>query len=155
DGGPMITFGALTELQMASGELALAADLGGLDLTIDQGLHSSAVVAQHLGTLSLADGASLALAPATGLLSVTRLSVASGAVLDLSDNDLILDYSGTPGAELTGIQSLIASARSGGTWLGAGITSTAAGNNPQHNTTLGVMEATDYDALHGGPNSLF
>jgi len=45
---------------------------------------------------------------------------------------------------------MINSARSGGTWSGNGITSSAAAANAAHNTTLGAMEAADYAAVHGG-----
>jgi hypothetical protein len=70
------------------------------------------------------------------------LSIPIGGVLDLSDNDLILDYTGA--SQLAAVQQLINLARGGGTWTGTGLTSSTARDNAQHNTTLGAMEATDY-----------
>jgi hypothetical protein len=61
---------------------------------------------------------------------------------------MIVDYTGA--SQLAAVQALINSARSGGTWLGGGgITSSAARNNPAHNTTLGAMEASDFKFLYG------
>jgi hypothetical protein len=53
------------------------------------------------------------------------------------------------------VQSLINLARNNGTWNGAGLTSTAAKNNPNHNTTLGAMEAADYKSLYGSSATFF
>jgi hypothetical protein len=44
---------------------------------------------------------------------------------------------------------LIRAGRNGGNWTGPGITSFAARDNSNHNTTLGAMEAADYQALYG------
>ena len=83
-----------------------------------------------------------------GLVSITStqklasLSIAPGATLDLGNHDLVLDYSGK--SQLSAIQSLINSARAGGTWTGTGITSSAAKNASPMNTTLGAMEASDF-----------
>jgi hypothetical protein len=76
---------------------------------------------------------------------LNSLAMGGAARFDLNDNDLILDYTG--GTQLGAIQALINTARSGGTWTGNGLTSTAAKNNPQDNTTLGAMEATDYPGV--------
>ena len=87
-------------------------------------------------------------------LVVPSLSITSPGKLDLNDNDLVVDYTG--GTPLATIRGYINTARSSGTWLGAtGITSTSAKNNAAHNTTLGLMEATEYDAMHGGSGALF
>ncbi|CAN5586237.1 hypothetical protein BH09PLA1_BH09PLA1_26970 [soil metagenome] len=80
------------------------------------------------------------------------LSITSGGSLDLYDNDLILDYTG--GSQLVAIQSLINSARAGGTWAGAGLTSTSAKNSSPKNRTLAAMEATDYQSIYG-PGATF
>jgi hypothetical protein len=90
----------------------------------------------------------LALAPdGNKLLQVGALTINGNSKLDLNDNDMIVDYTGS--SPLASIQSLINGARAGGTWTGAGITSTSARNNPAHNTTLGAMEATDYKSVYG------
>jgi hypothetical protein len=75
------------------------------------------------------------------------LSLTGSAKLDLNDNDLLLDYTGA--SQLAGIQNLINAARNGGDWLGNGITSSSARTNPSQNTTLGAMEASDYDSVYG------
>ncbi|MGH7178988.1 MAG: hypothetical protein ACREJC_16545, partial [Tepidisphaeraceae bacterium] len=82
----------------------------------------------------------------------TLLSIAGTGKLDLFDNDLLVDYTGaTP---LATIQSLINSARNFGAWDGSGITSSSALNNPDGITTLGAMEASDYQSVHG-PSATF
>jgi hypothetical protein len=84
------------------------------------------------------------------VLRTSALSISANSELQLNDNDLILDYtSATPLAQCR--RSSIPPA-AGGTWNGFGITSMSAKDNPSHNTTLGVMEASDYQAILGNPN---
>ena len=54
----------------------------------------------------------------------------------------------------TSIQTLVNSARDGGTWLGAGLTSSAARDNALHSTTLGVLSGADYKSVYG-PDATF
>jgi len=49
--------------------------------------------------------------------------------LDLTNNDLIVDYTGGS-SPLTAIEALVASGYHGGDWLGKGITSSTAHSNP-------------------------
>jgi hypothetical protein len=101
------------------------------------------------GTLTLQNSAQLTLAAGSNsLATVNALSITGSATMDLNDNDLILDYTGS--SQLSAVQNLIGSARAGGAWTGTGLTSTTAKNNANHNTTLGAMEATDYASVHGG-----
>jgi hypothetical protein len=93
------------------------------------------------------DGVATIAANGNRVLVTGALSISSTGVLDLSDNDLILDYTGA--SPIGAIQDLIAAARSGGTWLGGGLTSSSAGANGSHNTTLGAIEAADFKALYG------
>jgi agmatine/peptidylarginine deiminase len=81
------------------------------------------------------------------LLKTGSIVLNGASNLDLHDNDLIIDYTGA--SHLAAIQGLINSARNGGDWLGNGITSSAARTHPSLITTLGAMEATDYDSIHG------
>jgi hypothetical protein len=102
----------------------------------------------QLAALNIGQGGNVNM-PANGnrVLSTKTLSIHASSKLDLFNNDLILDYTGA--SQLAAIQALINSARSGGTWLGNGITSTTARTNPQVNTTLGAIEASSWDALYG------
>jgi hypothetical protein len=81
------------------------------------------------------------------LLRTQSLSIDGNGTIDLFDNDFLLDYSGA--SQLDAIRDLIVAARNGGDWSGSGITSTAAKNHASHITTLGAIEATDYDSAHG------
>ena len=112
-------------------------------------------VTQRLSSLTLGAGATASvLSGGDKVLVVSQsLSLDASAVLDLNDNDLILDYSGS--SPLAAIQQFIGSARANGSWTGAGITSAAARNNPQHNSTIGLMEASEYKALLNNPNATF
>jgi hypothetical protein len=98
------------------------------------------LLVQLTGQLTLAAGADKLLKPATFFIGDT-------GVVDLNDNDLLLDYAGaSPGSY---IRSLINAARAGGAWTGVGITSSSAKDNPQHNTTLGMLEASEYKSVYG------
>jgi hypothetical protein len=52
------------------------------------------------------------------------------------------------------VQALINAARAGGAWTGAGITSSAAKTANPRNTTLGVLESTEFRSIYG-PDALF
>jgi CO/xanthine dehydrogenase Mo-binding subunit len=66
------------------------------------------------GSLTVNAGTTAILAgrSAAGTSNVQALTIASGATLDLADNDLIVDYTGS--SPLSGIRSAIASASTGG-----------------------------------------
>jgi hypothetical protein len=74
---------------------------------------------------------------------VGSLTVAGGATFDLSNNDAV--FTGTPQVE---IQSLINSARAGGSWNGSGLTSSSAAAASPKNTTLGVLSGAEYSAIN-------
>jgi hypothetical protein len=86
------------------------------------------------------------------MLVLTSLTINGSGKLDMFDNDLLLNYTGA--SQLAAIQALINSGRNGGDWLGNGITSTSARTHVSQITTLGAMEATDYDIANGA-GSLF
>jgi hypothetical protein len=63
----------------------------------------------------------------------------SGGVLDLTDNALVVDYTG--GSPLNAVRSLLTSGYAAGAWNGAGIRSSTAAGGTTH--ALGYAEATD------------
>ena len=65
----------------------------------------------------------------------------------MTDNDLLLDYSGA--SQLAAIQALINRAAPAARGRASASPAPAPQSNPQHNTTLGAMEATSYDAIYG------
>ena len=89
------------------------------------------------------------------VLAGTNSTVTTGSLtlgttntsLNLYDNDLIVDYSGA--SQLAAVQAMINSARANG-WVTNGLTSWTARDNPQHSSTLGAMEATDYKSIYYG-----
>ncbi|WP_428937404.1 hypothetical protein [Fontivita pretiosa] len=106
----------------------------------------------RLAGLQVGAGARASVQAGGNRVIVLRSLTIDGGTLDLNDNHLIYAYTGP--SPLQAVIGLIRAARSGGTWLGSGLTSTAAKSAILHNTTLGVMEASDYLALHG-PGALF
>lgn len=82
----------------------------------------------------------------TGTSNITSLNVTAGN-LDLSDNDLVINYTGTSPASI--VQGLLLSGRNGGTWNGTGIISSTAAGDAQHRTALAVVEASDLLGLSG------
>ena len=83
--------------------------------------------------------ASLLLAGSTGAWTGT---------LDLIDNDLMYDHPGGVNPLGTTIDQ-VRTARAGGAWTGRGITSTAARNDPNHTTGLGVLTGGEWIGFHG------
>jgi hypothetical protein len=102
---------------------------------------------QDFESLTVNSGGLAELLAGTGMIRTRALAIGGTGKLDLVDNDLMFDYTGA--SQLDAVQGLINLARNGGDWLGAGLTSTAARiANPQ-NTTLGAMEATEFDSIYG------
>lgn len=82
----------------------------------------------HAASLSLASTARASIVPhgtaAARVLTVDGLTLASDATLDVGDNTLVVNYTGTSPA--AAIRAALATGRNGGLWNGAGIASTAA-----------------------------
>jgi fibronectin-binding autotransporter adhesin len=77
-----------------------------------------------------------------GLSVASALSIASGATLDLANNDMIVDYSGAT-SPLAGIVASFRAAYHDGAWDAAGLTSSAAANAANNFlTTLGIVDNT-------------
>jgi autotransporter-associated beta strand protein/predicted outer membrane repeat protein len=88
-------------------------------------------IAQNGGT----GGASL-----INSLSIAGTAAAPTGRLDLNDNDLAINYSGTSPIET--IRSLLAAGFNAGSWDGMGIASSAAHNDATMHTALGYAEAS-------------
>jgi RHS repeat-associated protein len=86
---------------------------------------------QHVKGLDLRSAGALRLTPGGNKVLVTKsLSIdAASAVLDLTDNALIIDYPDTGPTPLDNIRDLIATGYAGGTWTGNGIKSSAVAPN--------------------------
>jgi hypothetical protein len=97
---------------------------------------------QHLNSVGIANGAQAIVAPGGNKVLVTRTLGVAGR-LDLSDNDLIVDYNGV--SPLAVIGTLLASGYAGGAWNGAGI-NTSMGNP----VALGLGYAEASDVAPGG-----
>jgi hypothetical protein len=109
----------------------------------------SLLAVQRFELLQIAASGTVNVAPGgSNLIVATALSITTAGKLDLADNDMLVDYSGT--SPRATIQALINTARAGGAWTGTtGITSTNAKNANPKNTTLGLMEAADYKSIYG------
>jgi hypothetical protein len=79
---------------------------------------------------------------ATSLVGTLSLA---GGTLDLNDNDLIATTTSK-----SSVEAAVAAARNFGAWDQPGITSSAARNNPNGSTGLGVLSGQEYLAMGGG-----
>jgi hypothetical protein len=103
---------------------------------------------QHLNEVIAADGIINMVNNGARVLVCSSVSTGSeGGAVNLGDNDMIVDYSGASPLGL--VQLMLRVGRSGGAWNGLGINSSAAGANPQHNTTLGLLESTEFKGIYG------
>lgn len=110
-----------------------------------------------VGGLNLSGGATLTLAShGNRVLRTPGLYVGSGATLNLNDNALIVDYTGSSplGTWNSGITGLIASGRNAGAWNGVGIVTTQP-DALSAVTTLGIGEASQVLGLSGAQTGLF
>jgi hypothetical protein len=82
------------------------------------------------------------------VLESGQLVMTGSALIDLNDNDALFHNS-----SLATVQSRIAAARNGGQWNQPGITSTAARDRLQQNTSLGAISGSDY--LTANPSGTF
>jgi hypothetical protein len=102
----------------------------------DVNLSASAGVAN----LTLSGNATLTvLQTGSRVLRTSGIAIAPGSKLDMKDNNLIIDYTGTSPA--SSIRDLLITGRNGGAWNGLGLTSSTAATTP--NRALGIAEAAD------------
>ena len=94
----------------------------------------------NAGTVTtIAGGGSLGTSSVQTLSFGGMLAAPTGA-LDLNDHNLVINYSGT--SPLDTVRQQIKSGFAGGSWNGAGLTSSAAGASGVHKTALGYAEAS-------------
>ena len=130
---------AASRVSVDSGSINVSSSVAALSIDA----HGGSLVVGSTGAIDaslFADGnASIAFNSSQQL---DDLSLDDAATLDLGANGLIVAYTGA--SPLSSVEGFIRTARNGGAWTGAGLTSSAARNNVAGNTTLGAMESTDY-----------
>jgi len=127
--------GGHTVSKTGPGTLVLGAQThtAGSTLNVDQGT-TQFDGTQRLDTLNVNAGLAQ-ITPGNGkVLVLNNLSVSPSATLDITDNDMIIKYSGgvphVPTAALDSIKHLVNTGYNNGTWTGAGLTSSTAVSNP-------------------------
>ena len=123
------TFGAVSSTPDVSGDFDTLEVLNGARL----GLRDDA----SLDRIHLSSGATLVLRAGAGIIVRTKTLVLDatrdGDTIDVNDNTLIFE-----GGDLAAVEALVAAGRNGETrWLGNGIRSTAAANNPMTGLAIG------------------
>jgi len=109
------------------------------DVTDSNGLHPSANAVYTFRTVP--GGSKLTLATGRVTVTVQQISIPTGALLDLSNNNLI--YSGGGPGAFSMVSQLIQSGYQDGTWQGSsGIISGAAASDGKHLTALGLTLST-------------
>ena len=115
-------------------------------VTVASGASFIAAATQTLANLVINSGGSASITSGgTKLLTLAGLTINGTGKLDLSDNGIAIEYSGT--SLYSTIQNLVTTAFNNGAWNGAGITSAVAAANA-NNIAIGVAEASD--VLGGG-----
>lgn len=140
---PTLNLGAGNDTLIVNGTgfiLGTDGNAGGSNLTVNVNGSMSFAATQHLAALNIAAGASATLAVGGSRVLVTSiLSIAGTGRLDLTNNDMIVDYTGA--SPLSAVQSLLTTGYASAGWNGNGISSsTAAGTST---TALGFAEAID------------
>lgn len=106
-----------------------ASSLAGLDI------RGGAVTVQQQGTPT--SGSNVA----SGLSAVRDLDIATGAKLDLSNQGIVVDYTG--GSPKAALEALVKQGRATGNWSGNGITSGTAAAGPSNQYAVGIAEITE------------
>jgi autotransporter-associated beta strand protein len=108
-----------------------------------EGTLTLAATQRLLGALAVAGGATVNMTSGGNKVLVTpsiSIDTVNGGRLDLTDNSMIVDYTGS--SPIAAIKSLILSARNGGAWNGPGITSSSLPGAFVHSRGLGLAEAS-------------
>ncbi|HWA50641.1 MAG TPA: hypothetical protein VG742_20400 [Dongiaceae bacterium] len=100
------------------------------------------------GTLILSDNAKILLtAGGDKIVRSGVVSMSGTSKIDLADNDMVVDYSGS--SQLPTIKGYLLAGRNGGSWTGNSLTSSSAALDPNL-TALGYGEASDVLGVSGG-----
>jgi subtilisin family serine protease len=100
----------------------------------------------ELAALNVGSDTATVTAAGNRVLKTKSLLIGAGS-LDLTDNDLIVDYTGA--SPLAAIRSWLTAGRNNGTWNGSGIRSSSAASQPNQITGLGALESAAYIAANG------
>ncbi len=136
--------GAGSVLEVDAGTFEMRSDAGTATsraLSIDSNATVNLGSTQHLaGVFADVAGTVRVLPDGNRVLVVTDVAVnGEGGQIDLTDNDMILDYTGA--TQVDAVRLLLRGGFAGGAWNGIGISSSTAAANPLR--SLGYAEATD------------
>jgi hypothetical protein len=155
--------GANATLVTAAGTTNLNSD-GGTNLlvsTTGAGSATNFSVTQHLRGLSVSSGGAAKLTTSTGpnvnggKVIVTKSLAADSGKVDLTNNNLAVDYAAGGSSPLADVNGLLAAGYAGGSWNGAtGVASSSAAGNSSR-STLAVAEASDVLHLTGTQTTLW
>jgi EAL domain-containing protein (putative c-di-GMP-specific phosphodiesterase class I)/GH25 family lysozyme M1 (1,4-beta-N-acetylmuramidase) len=147
-------------VESGSARIDATATGGTLDTSVQVGAQLTTEKLDQHG-LTLADAARVILLPGSGTNKLTSLSLGQGATLDITDNALVVDYTGP--SPVAAIRDQIIAGRGGAgldkPWNGAGMTSSIAAQinaTAPNSYSLGYAENADlsfgaYTAFRGLP----
>ncbi len=112
-----------------SGPVTLAPSAGNDDVSVNADgagtAHALFNASQRIGSLVIGNGGNAKVAsPGDIALVATNVNIANGGRLDLTDEDMVWDYSGA--SPVAGLGQLLAAGYNGGAWNGSGIMTSAA-----------------------------
>lgn len=148
--GQTIALTATEVLSLRSGMFVFGQDVAGLAVEVD-GASVTISATQHLAALDIQAGGSVVVAPGGDKVVVASLlsvNSAGGAVLDLEDNALVLDYDQAGASPAPAVRDLLASGYNVGLWNGPGIASSLAAASP--NMGIAWIEASELLGPDGG-----
>ena len=129
-------------VNVTAGTVLFTTDLGAGSANVSVSVATGATIVfgatQHLGSLNVAGTARLAAGGSRAIVT-HALTFAGDGRLDLTDNDLVLSYSGT--SPISTVRDELVSGYASGAWNGSGIYSSVAATTPGR--TLGYGEASD------------
>jgi hypothetical protein len=125
-----------------------AVDAPALDVSAESGAQVNfAASLTTLNSLSISNAGATLVAGSNRVLKTSAMSILGTGYLDLSDNDLIVDYTGS--SPMNSIRGWLASGRNFAAWNGNGIRSSTAAADPNQITGLGVLESATYTSANG------